>query len=444
MKFFRIIPLLLLFGALTGCTFPSGDELFAAPKPSANYQSLQVELDKLISSGVTYTSPTGGESRSSIQLVDLDNDGVEEAIAFFRGASSATSNAFKVYIYRKQDDKYVCTGSVEGRGKAILSVDYPTITPNGQRGMVIAWKLPGEGVGALTMCDFDSEGKPSVLLETEYSGMELTDLTGDGAKDLMLLSNDPGGKRVAQLYQYASGKLGKIGEAATNIEAVSVEYITSGRVRDNLPAVFVEEKTLSGIGLTTDVFVYADGVLQNLALDSEDYINRGTYRPVTVYAKDINKDGITELPRAVLMAGYTDAAASDAIYMLDWYTYGVNAAPELVRTTYQNVSDGWMLFIDSAWYDNITVTKINENNLTGVEFAQYLGAQRKLPLFTIYCATGDTRDDYETRADLIQLGSTAKALYFARIQDTADESMIKITADGIKKRFSIITQEWDN
>lgn len=444
MKFSRIIPVLLLFSTLTGCTFPSGDELFAAPKPSANYQSLQIELEKQLSSGVTYTSPTGGESRSSIQLVDLDNDGIEEAIAFFRGTSSTARNAFKVYIYKKQDETYVCTGSVEGRGKAILSVDYPTITPNGKRGMVIAWKLPGEGVGALTMCDFDGEGKPSVLLETEYSGMELTDLTGDGAKDLLLLSNDSAGKRVAQLYQYDSGKLEKIGEASTNIEAVSIEYITSGRVRDNLPAVFVEEKTMSGIGLTTDVFVYADGVLQNLALDSEDYINRGTYRPVTVYAKDINKDGITELPRAVLMAGYTKATSSDAIYMLDWYTYGVNTAPELVRTTYQNVSDGWMLFIDSAWYDDITVTKINENNLTGVEFAQYLGAQRKLPLFTIYCATGDSREDFENRADLIQLGSTAKALYFARMEDTADQSIIRIDADGIKKRFSIITQEWDN
>lgn len=444
MKFFRMIPVLLLFGALTGCTFPSGDELFAAPKPPANYQSLQVELDKLLSSGVTYTAPTGGENRSSIQLVDLDNDGVEEAIAFFRGSSSVTSNAFKVYIYKKQEEKYVCTGSVEGKGKAILSVEYPTITPHGQRGMLIAWKLPGDGVGALTMCDFNGACEPAVLLETEYSAMEVTDLTGNGAKDLLLLTNDPVGKRVARLYGYNSGKLDMIGEAATTIEAVSVERITSGRVRENLPAVFVEEKTTSGVGLTTDVFVYAGDVLQNLALDSEDYINRGTYRPVSVYATDINKDGITELPRAVLMAGYTDATASDAIYMLDWYTYSISKAPELVKTTYQNVSDGWMFSIDSAWYDDITVTKINENNLTGVEFAQYLGAQQKLPLFTIYCATGETRDYYENRADLIGLGSTPKALYFARIADTAEQSMIQITAEGIKKRFSIITQDWNN
>ena len=160
--------------------------------------------------------------------------------------------------------------------------------------------------------------------------MELADLTGDGAKDLLLITNNPAGQRVARLYQYHIG-LDLVGEAATSAEAVSVERMTSGRVRDSLPAVFAEQKTAGGVGLTTDIFVYADGTLQNLALDSEDSINRGTYRPVSVYAADINGDGVTELPRAVLMAGYDEAAATDALFMLDWYAYSADAAPERSR-----------------------------------------------------------------------------------------------------------------
>ena len=64
------------------CFLP-GDELLAAPKPSSNYQSLQTELEKQLAQGVSYASPSEGENRSSIQLADLDNDGVEEAITFF-------------------------------------------------------------------------------------------------------------------------------------------------------------------------------------------------------------------------------------------------------------------------------------------------------------------------------------------------------------------------
>ena len=308
--------------------------------------------------------------------------------------------------------------------------------------MLIAWKLPGDGVGALTMCDFDKNCAPGLLLETEYSAMELADLTGDGAKDLLLITNNPAGQRVARLYQYHIG-LDLVGEAATSAEAVSVERMTSGRVRDSLPAVFAEQKTAGGVGLTTDIFVYADGTLQNLALDSEDSINRGTYRPVSVYAADINGDGVTELPRAVLMAGYDEAAATDALFMLDWYAYSADAAPELVKTTYQNVSDGWSLDIDPAWHDQITAVKTSESGISAVEFAQDTGGGR-IPLFTIYCVTGTLRDYYIGRTDLLQLGQTSQAVYFARFSEDAQQSAIQIDANGVKERFSLLTQAWSN
>ena len=167
MRSLRILPALLLLLLLGGCVFPSGDELLAAPKPSSNYQSLQTELEKQLAQGVSYASPSEGENRSSIQLADLDNDGVEEAITFFRGATSATSNKFTVAVYRKQDDSYVCTGTIDGRGTALRSVEFPVLEPSGKRGMVLTWRLPGDGTGALTMCDFDENCtflKPNIPL----------------------------------------------------------------------------------------------------------------------------------------------------------------------------------------------------------------------------------------------------------------------------------------
>ena len=444
MKPKRMLSVLAALLLLSGCTFPLGDELLAAPKPSTNYQTLQMELEQLIASDVSYTAPASGDNRSAIQLVDLDGDGTEEAIAFFRGASSATSNDFQVYIYRKQDDRYFCTGSIEGKGTAIQSVDYPVITPDGRRGMVVSWRLAGDGTGALTVCDFDSGCAPGVLLETEYSAMELTDMTGDGAKDLLLLTTAPEGKRVARLYQYADGRLDMVGEASTSAETVSVERMQSGRVLGNHTAVFAEEKMASGVGLTTDIFVYADGMLRNFALDSEGSISRSTYRPVSVYAADVNNDGVTELPRAVLMAGYTDAAASDAVFMLDWYAYSVDEPPQLAQTTYQNISDAWSLWIDPAWHDRITATKTTDSGLSAVTFYEYVGSGGQIPLFTIYCATGSNRDYYAGRTDLVQLGQSAQAVYFARIPDTAANSSLAIDGDTLKGRFSMVKQDWNN
>ena len=138
MRSLRILPALLFLLLLGGCVFPSGDELLAAPKPSSNYQSLQTELEKQLAQGVSYASPSEGENRSSIQLADLDNDGVEEAITFFRGATSATSNKFTVAVYRKQDDSYVCTGTIDGRGTALRS-NFRYLS----RAASAAWSSPG-------------------------------------------------------------------------------------------------------------------------------------------------------------------------------------------------------------------------------------------------------------------------------------------------------------
>lgn len=309
---------------------------------------------------------------------------------------------------------------------------------------MVTWALAGNGTGALTMCDFDDSCAPRVLLETDYSALELTDMDGDGAKDLLLLTG-ASGKRAARLYRYKNGRMNLAGEAAMSAGIASVERMEAGHITDGLPAVFAEEKMASGIGLTTDIFVYSDGMLVNLALDGEDIASRSTYRPVQVYAADINSDGVIELPRAVLMAGYKDAAAHDALYMLDWYAYGLGTTPVQVSTTYQCISDAWSLRIDRSWHDRITAVKSTDGGLSMVSFYEYRGAgQNSIPLFNIYCVTGSSREYYAGRTDLIQLGQTSQAVYFAKIPEGAQSGTLKIGAEEISSRFSIVKQAWNN
>ncbi len=426
---------------LCGCTMPSGDELLAAPKPAANYQNLQVELEKQLTKGLNYTAPSKGENRSSIQLVDLDGDGLEEAIVFFRNANSSTEGNFDIYIYRKQEDRYVCTGSINGSGASIEAVEYPAITPEGKRGMVIAWLIQSDGPNALTMCDFDTNLSPRTLLETEYTAMALTDLTGNRAKELLLMSNGSSGKRTARMYRYSGNSLSLDGEAVSNEEIVSVERISSGKVEGGKGAVIAEGKTTGGVGLTTDIFVYSDGTLKNLALSGEDKTSTGTYRPVSIYSMDINADGITEFPKAVLMAGYGDASDPNAVFMLDWYAYGVDVPPHKVLTTYQNISDAWTFKISDSWHDTITAEKANENGASTVYFYEYANGV-KSELFSISCTAGASMEYYANDHKAIRLWQTDKVLYFARLPKGGQTGNIRIGADEIKARFSLIRQDW--
>ena len=103
-----------------------------------------------------------------------------------------------------------------------------------------------------------------------------------------------------------------------------------------------------------------------------------------------------------------------------------------------------MFKIDAEWHDQITAVKTSESGISAVEFAQYIGGGQQIPLFTIYCVTGTLRDYYIGRTDLLQLGQTSQAVYFARFSEDAQQSAIQIDANGVKERFSLLTQAWSN
>lgn len=67
-----------------------------------------------------------------------------------------------------------------------------------------------------------------------------------------------------------------------------------------------------------------------------------------------------------------------------------------------------------------------------------------IPLFNIYCATGSNREYYAERTDLIQLGQTTQAIYFAKLTNEGEQSELALTGDEIKARFSLDNQAWNN
>ena len=72
---------------LGGCMFGNVDEMYALPKSSEAYVNLQAKINQEKGSA-EYIAPLSGENRQTIQLVDVDGDGVQEAVAFFRDTTS--------------------------------------------------------------------------------------------------------------------------------------------------------------------------------------------------------------------------------------------------------------------------------------------------------------------------------------------------------------------
>ena len=93
-----VLPVLLAL-LLSGCVFSSTvDELYQLPQLPAEYTELQNLLDAIQDQGAEYAAPTSGANIQPVQLVDLDGDGTQEAVAFFR--RTGDEQPLKIYIFQ--------------------------------------------------------------------------------------------------------------------------------------------------------------------------------------------------------------------------------------------------------------------------------------------------------------------------------------------------------
>ena len=175
--------LLVLF--LTGCSFKSGEDLYALPQASAEYDSLQTCLQSILKEGLEYSAPLTGSNTQSVQLVDLDNDGQDEAIAFFRD-SSVDSQSLKIYVFRKSDENtYAPALIIEGNGTAINSAVSCQLE-GGKQSMcelLISWQL-STTVYSLSAYSLNNYSLSEMMSSSTYTKYAVDDLNQDGNEEI--------------------------------------------------------------------------------------------------------------------------------------------------------------------------------------------------------------------------------------------------------------------
>ena len=124
---------------LSGCFFRAVGELYAVPQPPEDYKALQARLSEVIAAGGEYAAPLSGELIQSVQLQDLDGDGLQEALAFFRFPNEELP--LKIYIFRQVGEEYELLTRVEGAGAAINSVEYAQLDDEPYKEIIVSWQI---------------------------------------------------------------------------------------------------------------------------------------------------------------------------------------------------------------------------------------------------------------------------------------------------------------
>ena len=177
------VPLLL-----SGCMLSaSAEDLYALPQLPREYESLSAQLNAIQASGAEYAPPQTGANLPPVQLADLNGDGVDEALAFFR--VSGDERPLKLYIFRRAErNTYEQAAVIEGSGASIHSFLYRDMDGDGVQELIVSWSVSAE-VQAMSVYTL-SGLQPSQVMTTPYARYEVVDLDGDDDLELVVLRSD--------------------------------------------------------------------------------------------------------------------------------------------------------------------------------------------------------------------------------------------------------------
>ncbi len=426
---------MLLFLLLLSACSPGRDmeELMALPKLPQEYLELQHVLDDLQAEGAAFSAPVSGSYRQSVQFYDVNGDGAEEALAFFR---TSGERPLKIYIFIRSGSRYETAAVVEGDGASIESVTYTDMDGDGWTELVVGWSMDAE-LKMLTVYSLKAF-QASPIANAGYTQYTVGDLNEDGHSELLLVRLGDGDKNgTAELIGVSRD--GETVNISSRISGgmESISRLTCGTLLDRKPALFVEGG-VSG-GLVTDILLYEGETLRNITLGSEE-ISEGTFRSSSVGLRDMNGDGVPEIPipRALPAQGET-------VYrVLDWYAFNSRGIRRLQLSTYHNFSDSWYLTLSEYWGDRITIRR--EDTDTGeraVVFSRWNGADKPVTDFLIvYTISGASREELASRQGRLILYSGAEITYAAQLLLTKDDWSLVPDEAQLRRSFGLIYSEW--
>lgn len=419
---------------LTGCGASTVEDMYAPPRRSEVFHELQTAIDRAMVD-MEYAAPVSGDNRQTVQMADLDGDGVEEYILFARASSE---NPLRILVFRQEkDEDCVLFQVIQSAGSAFEQVEYVDIDGEPGCEIVVGRQVSDQLQRTLSVFSF-AGGEARQLLSAGYNKYLSCDLNADSLMDLMLLRSGETETDMghAVLYSYGDGSLQRSREAELSQQGTSIKRITAGTLHGGETAVFVAS-SVEDRAILTDVFTMLDGEFANISFSREAGNSVQTLRNYYVYGDDLNDDGVMELPYLISMK----AAAGDDSgeqHLIRWYSLDIDGREINKLYTYHNYAGGWYLQLDSAWAPRVSVVQEGSVYTFYLWDESYVSAE---VVFTIYALTGSSREEQAVQDARFQLHSSESTVFAAEFSEAAAE--IGLTEENLINSFRLIHRDWN-
>lgn len=433
-RILRIAVLILMALLFSGCTPLTVAEMYALPKRSEEYAHLQSAIDMAMA-GLSYSAPSSGENQQTVQMADLDGDGVDEYMVFARGNSE---KPMQILIFSQlEDGRIQIMTMIESNGSAFDRVEYVEIDHTPGCEIVVGRQVSNQLMGMLSVYSF-KDGNVKQLMTSGYSSFLTYDLDKDDKAELVVIQ--PGesefGTAAAMLYNYRSGEMERSVEVDLSCKVQDIRRISVSNLEDGYPAVYVAS-SMNDNSTVTDILALRRGKFTNVSASTESGNSVQTLRNYAVYGEDLNRDGIMELPKLISMQLISQDYNIERQYLICWYSIDSLGKIYDKLHTFHNYAGSWYVQLNSEWAERVTIEQIGNTYIFYLWNESYSEA---IPLFTIYVMTGSDRETQANADNRFPLYRTDDIVYAARLEKTAAE--YGITRESMINNFGRIHQDW--
>ena len=428
-----LFALLVAILLLTGCNVSTVKDLYSLPKRSEAYNNLQSLIDQAMT-GREFSAPISGEHQQTVQMADLDGDGLDEYILFAKGTAE---NPLQIFIFSGDGKKYQRTDTIESTGSSFQQVAYVDMDDRPGVEIVVGRQLSDQVVGSVSVYTM-RDGHMEEIMKTSYTKFVCADMDGNDHQELLILrphEDDPH-RGIAELYTMEGGTLERLAQANMSKSADNIRRIMIGKLNDGYPSVYVASDAGSD-AIITDVYALIDGRFANVTFSNESGTSVQTLRSYYVFADDIDQDGILELPDLIAMQIPDGDGAGQRQHLIRWYAMNSDGSEDDRMYTYHNFAGGWYVRLSSEIASRIAAVQ------RGSSYEFYLwdeSFQKAEKLMTIHVLTGSKREEQAVSNNRFVLDRTDSAVYAAELEVAS--GAYGMSRDGLIESFHLIVEKW--
>lgn len=356
-----VLPMLaaIMVFCFSGCDSLSmdTDALLTPPELTGDMAPIAEALAGSVAGEYKLTYPSSGDRRSAIVLEDINGDGVFEAFAFYSTSDDEMTN-MHVNMIASIKGKYKSVGDMSIVAGGVERIDFCDLDADGKEEILVGWEVYGSSEKQICVYSLD-EGETVQLLSEKYTGFICCDLVGNGGNQLLIQQlNTSEPSNTALLYSLTNGALKKISSCMLDPEVKTVFAPVFSELSTGKSAVYIDE--VKGAGAVTEVLYFSGKELKNPLLGTKNTIeNIRTLRSAAIQCRDINNDGVLEIPVATNLP---NAAESDELlYYTNWCAFnGKNLITRQI--TIVNTLDGYHLKIPEDLAGRLAVLKDTDNH----------------------------------------------------------------------------------